>query len=85
MECWVDHYSKLYPRINVVSEEALIATESLFTMDELDCMPTRQKINQALHQLSSGKALGNDSIPAEFIKCAKETLLKELHEILCQC
>ena len=41
--------------------------------------------NQALDQLSSGKAPGNDGIPVEVIKCAKGTLLKELHEIVCQC
>ena len=32
-----------------------------------------------------GKAPRNDGIPVEVIKCAKGTLLKELHEILCQC
>ena len=46
---------------------------------------TLEDIKQALVQLSSGKAPGNDGIPVEVIKCAKETLLKELQEILCQC
>ena len=54
-------------------------------MDELDSEPTLEEFNQALDQLSSGKARGNDGIPVEVIKCAKGTLLKELHEILCQC
>ena len=49
--------------MNVVSEEALMAMESLSTMDELDSNPTLEKINQALDQLSSGKAPGNDGIP----------------------
>ena len=35
-------------------------------------------------KLSSGKAPGNDGIPDEVIKFTKGTLLKELHEILCQ-
>ena len=47
--------------------------------------PTLEETNQALDQVSSGKAPGNDGIPVEVIKCAKGTLLKELHEILCQC
>ena len=86
MEHWVEHYSKLYSRkMNVVSEEALIAMKSLSTMDALDSEPTLEEINQALDQLSSGKAPGNDGIPVEVMKCAKGTLLKELHEILCQC
>ena len=64
-----------------------MAMESLSIMDELDSEPTLEDINQALdiNQLSSGKAPENDGIPVEVIKCAKGTLLKELHEILCQC
>ena len=31
-----EHYSQLYSRMNVVSEEALMAMESLSTMDGLD-------------------------------------------------
>ena len=58
--------------MNVVSDEALMAMESLSIMDELDSEPTLEDINQALDQLSSGKALGNDGIPVEVIKCAKE-------------
>ena len=42
--------------MNVVSDEALMAMESLSIMDELDSEPTLEDINQALDQLSSGKA-----------------------------
>ena len=68
--------------MNVVSEEALMAMESLSIMDELDSEPTLEDINQALDNLSPSKAPGNDGIPVKVIKCAKGTLLKELHEIL---
>ena len=85
MERWVEHYSELYSRVNVVSDEALMAMESLSTMDELDSKPTLEDINQALEQLSSSKATRKDGIPAGVSKCAKGTLLKELHEILWQC
>ena len=44
-----------------------------------------KKSTKLCTNLSSGKAPGNDGIPVEVIKCAKGTLLKELHEILCQC
>ena len=40
MECWVEHYSELYSRVNVVSEEVLMDMESLSSMDELDSEPT---------------------------------------------
>ena len=56
MECWVEHYSELYLRVNVVSVEALMAMERLSIMDELDSEPTLKEFNQALDQLSSGKA-----------------------------
>ena len=36
MERWVEHYSELYSRMNVVSEEALMAMESLSAMGDLD-------------------------------------------------
>ena len=85
MELWVEHYSELYSRVNVVSEEALTAMENLSIMDEFDSKPTMEEINQALDQLFSEKVPGNDGIPVEVIKCAKGTLLKELHEILFQC
>ena len=58
MERWVEHYSELYLRVNVVSDEALMAMESLSVMDELDSEPTLEDINQALDQLSSGKPPG---------------------------
>ena len=58
MERLVEHYSELYSRVNVVSDEALMAMESLSIMDELDSEPTLEEINQALDQLSSGKVPG---------------------------
>ena len=54
-EYWVDHYSELYLRRNVVSEEALIAMDSLSTMDELDSEPTLEEINCVLDQMPLGR------------------------------
>ena len=65
--------------MTVVSEETLTAMESLSSMDELDSEPLLEEINQALDQLSSGKAPGKDGIPAEVIKCAKGTLWSAFH------
>ena len=48
----MEHWVELYSRMNVVSEEAFMAMESLSTMDELDSEPTLEEINQALDQLS---------------------------------
>ena len=46
MDRWVDHYPELYSRMNVVSEDALIAIESLSTMDELDSKPNWKKLTK---------------------------------------
>ena len=46
MARWVKHYSELYSRVNVVSDEALMAMESMSIMDELDGKPTFEEINQ---------------------------------------
>ena len=58
--------------MNVVSEEALVAMESLSTMDELDSEPTLEEINQALDPLSSSKTPGNDSYLLKSLSVQKE-------------
>ena len=83
MECWVEHYTELYARENVVTEDALNAIECLPELEELDREPTIDELSEALDSLASGKAPGKDCIPAEVLKCCKETLITELHEILC--
>ena len=44
---------------------------------------TIDELSEALDSLASSKAPGKDGIPAEVLKCCKETLITELHEILC--
>ena len=39
----MEHYSELYSRVNVISEEALMAMENLSTMDELDSESTLEE------------------------------------------
>ena len=85
MEHWVEHYAELYARENVVSEDALSAIECLPELEELDREPTTDELCEPLDSLASGKAPGKDGIPAEVLKYCKETLITELHEILCLC
>ena len=72
-------------KINVVTEDALNAIECLPELEELDREPTIDELSEALDSLASGKAPGKDGIPAEVLKCCKETLITEMHEILCLC
>ena len=85
MERWVEHYTELYARENVVTEDALNAIECLPELEELNREPTIDKDSEALDSLASAKAPGKDGIPAEVLKCCKETLITELHDILCLC
>ena len=79
MERWVEHYTELYARENVVTEDALNAIECLPELEELDREPTIDEVSEALDSLASGKAPGKDGIPAEVLKCCKEILITELH------
>ena len=85
MEKWVEHYSDLYSRQNVVTSAALDAIECLPTMEELDTEPTVEELSKATDSLATGKAPGRDGIPPDLVKHCKTTLLLPLHEVLCQC
>ena len=50
----MQHYSELYPRENVVTDEALNAIKCLPELEELDSDPTFGELNKALDSLSSG-------------------------------
>ena len=80
MERWVEHYSDLYSRQNVVTSAALDASECLPTMEELDTEPTVEELSKAID-----KAPGSDGIPPDLVKHCKTTLLLPLHEVLCKC
>ena len=67
MDCWVQHYSDLYSRKNVVTEEALNDIECVPALEELDSEPTLAEIKVALDSLASGKAPGKDNIPVEVL------------------
>ena len=85
MDRWVEHYAKLYGRGNTLTDTAYEAIETLTSMPELDEPPNELELSKAIDCLHTGKAPGLNSIPPEFIKCAKSTLLGPLHKLLCQC
>ena len=68
MKRLVQHYSELYSRQNVVTEEALNAIEDLPVLEELHSEPTLEELKEALVSFASGKAPGKDSIPAEVLQ-----------------
>ena len=85
MERWVEHYSDLYSKENIVSPTALDAIECLPVIKELDAEPTVEELSKAIDSLASGKAPGSDGIPPDLIKHCKTSLLQPLRKLLCRC
>ena len=85
LERWVEHYSELYSRENIVHQSVLDAIDRLPQMPVLDEPPLLEELSKAIDQLPSGKAAGKDSIPAEVLKSGKSSLLVPLHKRLTQC
>ena len=71
----MQQYSELYSREIVVTEEALNAIKCLPVLQELDSDPALEELNKDLDFLDSGKAPGNESIPAEVLKCCKGNII----------
>lgn len=53
---WVEHYLDLYATQNVVADAAL----DLAVLEELDALPTVEKLGKAIECLPCGKAPGKD-------------------------
>ena len=68
LDRWVEHYSKLYSKENVVHQSALDAIDHLPLMPVLDEAPSIDELSKAIDRLPLGKAPGKDDILAEVIK-----------------
>ena len=69
-ERWVQHYSGLCSRQNVMSPLSLDTIEYLPTMGKLNAEPTLEELSK---------------IPPDLTKHCKITLLLPLHEVQCKC
>ena len=85
MDRWVEHYSQLYSCERSISEDLENEIPPLPIMTELDKEPTEDELSRAIDYLRSGKATGNDNIPAELLKENKNLLLPHLYHLLIQC
>ena len=82
MERWVEHYSELYSRHNVLSPSALDATVNLPPLDDLDAEAIMVELRHAIKQLKPGKAPGNGSIPPDLLKYCLSTLAAPVHHMI---
>ena len=54
-------------------------------MDDLDSVPTTEKLSKAIDIMVPWKAPGSDGIPADLLCHCKSCLLPNLHNILVKC
>ena len=66
LERWVEYYSDIYSRENIVSPSAADAVECLPTTEELDTEPALKELSKAIVSLASGKVPGSDGIPQTY-------------------
>ena len=79
----MEHYSELYSVERHLDDT--VRLPSLFERTELDIETSIAELILAIYDLSSGKALGNDAIPAELVKLSKAAILPHLHQLLIYC
>ena len=82
---WVEHYSLLYSKEDMMPLDFGNHLPNLPQMAELDEKPTLKELSDAIDHLSPGKAPGSDNIPAEILHDLKGPLLPRLYELLIQC
>ncbi|KAI8496709.1 hypothetical protein Bbelb_253640 [Branchiostoma belcheri] len=85
LDRWVEHYSELYSK-EIAEKPRLEEVLPVYPeLAELDAMPEESELLEALSALPSGKAPGQDGIPAEVLKENREVILPYLYELLRQC
>ena len=66
MDRWVEHYTKLYARENVVTEDALSTIECLQELEELDREPTIDQRSEAWTLLPLVRHQGKTVFPLKY-------------------
>ena len=78
LERWAEHFSSVLNRPSSINDEAIARLPEMETNHELDQPPTEQEVRKAINQMSSGKAPGQDAIPAEIYKAGGPAAIQEL-------
>ena len=85
LQRWVQHYSNLYSTEIPAKPGLEEAIPQFGEFSELDEEPTLKELEDAIKCLSSGKATGEDNIPAEILKENRDVLLPHLYKLLLLC
>lgn len=81
MERWVSHFRDLLNRVSSIDDEVLNNLPQLTVQECLVEEPSPAETSKAIRLMSSGKAPGSDTIPAEIYKAAGPEALKCLTEL----
>ena len=81
---WSEHFSSILNQPSSINDIAINRLPQIPINDALDETPTLDETRRAISQISSGKAPGADSIPAEIYKEGGTVLIEKLHIIFQQ-
>ena len=81
LERWAEHFNSVLNRPAQINNEAIDRIPQVPINHKLDLPPSEKEVDRAITQLSSGKAPGSDSIPAEVYKKGGPITLTKLTEL----
>lgn len=81
LERWAERFDSILNRPSTINEDAINRLPQVPVEETMDALPTSVEIHKAVRLLSSGKAPGSDSIPAEIYKEGGAALVEKIHQL----
>ena len=81
LERWAEHFSCVLNRPSTINKEAIARLPQVPIKHSLADVPTVAEVEKAVKRLSSGKAPGVDSIPAEIYAFGRELMIRKLFKL----
>ena len=78
---WAVHFDSVLNRPSTINDEAIDRLPQVPVEEQMDARPTLGEIQKEVRFLSSGKAPGSDSIPAEVYKEGGMVLTEKFHQL----
>lgn len=78
---WVEHFSNLLNRPSTVHQDSTDAIEQRPITEHLAEPQRKQEVSNAINCFQTGKAAGEDGLPAEIFKYGGQALLDRLHDL----
>ena len=79
LRTWAEHFNAVLNHSSALSEDVLDDTPRIAFGNKFADTPTILETTTAIKQMSSGKALGADCLPAEILKYDGSHLIGRLH------